>query len=125
MDKYNSLANNILKNSILTSSHIISKPLINLSEEYEETPKRPSKVRSLEGFFTGAEIEDQEAPAPAEKLEITPEEEKVMGYAKNLATKASGGFMGSDPQKKINKVYGDIMKNVAKKLDVIQGKLFN
>ncbi len=118
MDKYNSLANNILKNSILTSSHIISKPLINLSEKYEETPGRSSKVRSLEGFFTGAEIEDQEEPEKPEAVwSLKPDEEKAMTFAKSLATKAAKtGMFEADPQKKINQAYGNLMNQVADKI---------
>jgi len=65
-------------------------------------------------YIGETEIEDQENF-------LTPEQEKAVEYAQKLATDPKKrGLFGADPQKEINKAYGDVMKKIATKIKEIE-----
>ena len=65
-------------------------------------------------YIEETEIEDQENF-------LSPEQEKAVEYAQKLATDPKKrGLFGKDPQKEINKAYGDVMKKIATKIKEIK-----
>ena len=86
------------------------------SEEYAELEKMFNKLLSLRS----SKVEDQEGF-------LTKDAEKAINIAQSLATSAAKrGFfddMGTvrrDPQKEVNKAYGDVMLKIADKLNKIK-----
>ena len=81
------------------------------SQEFKDLEKMYNQIQ---GMRKGAEIEDQENF-------LTPEQEKAVEYAQKLATDPKKrGLFGADPQKEINKAYGDVMKKIATKIKEIE-----
>ena len=65
-------------------------------------------------YIKETEIEDQE------KF-LSKEQEQALKFAQKLATDASKtSFLGKDPQKEVNKAYGQIMSGIANKLKGIK-----
>jgi len=81
------------------------------SQEFKDLEKMYNQIQ---GMRKGAEIEDQENF-------LTPEQEKAVEIAQKLATDPKKrGLFGADPQKEINKAYGDVMKKIATKIKEIE-----
>ena len=85
------------------------------SEDQESGPQ----IRSLDGFFSDEEgyVEDQET-----KSFLKPDEAAAVEFAQKLATDPTRRSFSKDPQKEINKAYGDKMKEIANKINAIQIK---
>ena len=81
-------------------------------DEYKELEDMYNKINSMRG----ASIEDQENAL------LSKDQEKALGIASKLATQAAkSGVIGfrKDPQKEINKAYGRVMNQIAKKINNI------
>ena len=77
---------------------------------------RPIEQGELVNDMRGASIEDQENAL------LSKDQEKALGIASKLATQAAkSGVIGfrKDPQKEINKAYGRVMNQIAKKINNI------
>lgn len=59
------------------------------------------------------EVEDQENF-------LSKDQQQAIKLAQSLATDPSSSFFGKDPQKEVNKAYGDVMKKVANKIQKIK-----
>ena len=79
------------------------------SEEYEELEKMFNKLLSLR------KVEDQEI--------LTKDQQKALSIAQKLSTGAQGRMFQLDPQKQLNKAYGDVMKGIAKKVKEVGKQL--
>ena len=73
------------------------------SDEYKELEKMFNTLLSLR------KIEDQEQF-------LTKDQEKAIRVAQSLANDPTRRSFQRDPQKEINKAYGDVMKKIAKKI---------
>tara|TARA_R110000803_G_scaffold210642_2_gene283004 strand:- start:296 stop:985 length:690 start_codon:yes stop_codon:yes gene_type:complete len=83
------------------------------NQSYEDQESGP-QIRSLDGFFK-AEISDEEGF-------LKPDEAAAVEFAQKLATDPTRRSFSKDPQKEINKAYGDKMKEIANKITAIQIK---
>jgi len=88
------------------------------NQSYEDQESGP-QIRSLDGFFSDEEgyVEDQET-----KSFLKPDEAAAVEFAQKLATDPTRRSFSKDPQKEINKAYGDKMKEIANKINAIQIK---
>ena len=86
------------------------------NQSYEDQESGP-QIRSLDGFFSDEEkyVEDQEA-----KSFLKPDEQAAVEFAQKLATDPTRRSFSKDPQKEINKAYGDKMKEIANKINAIK-----
>ena len=85
------------------------------NQSYEDQESGP-QIRSLDGFFSDVEVSDEETF-------LKPGQAAAVEFAQKLATDPKKGKMfGPDPQKEINKAYGDKMKEIANKINAIQIK---
>ena len=83
------------------------------NQSYEDQESGP-QIRSLDGFFKAA-ISDEEGF-------LKPDEAAAVEFAQKLATDPTRRSFSKDPQKEINKAYGDKMKEIANKINAIQIK---
>lgn len=68
-------------------------------------------------YIEGPEIEDQEQPA---EPFLTKDQEQAIRTAQTLANDPRRRSFQKDPQKEIDKAYGDVMKKIANKLKTIK-----
>ena len=80
------------------------------SNEFKELEDMYNKVQSMRG---GHQIEDQEAF-------LDKSQQDAIKMAQTLANDPTRRSFQKDPQKEINKAYGDVMKKVANKIKSIQ-----
>lgn len=81
------------------------------SQEFKDLEKMYNQIQ---GMRKGAEIEDQESF-------LKPEQKKAIEFAQKLATDPKKSKMfGPDPQKEINKAYGQKMIEIANKIKSIK-----
>jgi len=83
------------------------------SDEFKELENTYNKINSMRG----SKIEDQEKPF------LSKDQQKAITVAQTLATNAAkSGVIGlrKDPQKEINKAYGDVMKKLAQKIKSVK-----
>ena len=103
MDNYFKLANSIIREH----THL-SGPTLEIGVEEEE-------IRSLDGFFSDEEayIEDDEG---LKQLGLSDDDINAVNVAQKLATKAGGLGAAKLTQNRMNAAYGELMRNVAKKV---------
>ena len=82
------------------------------SDEFKELENLYNKINSMRG----SRIEDQEI--------ISKDQVKALNIAQKLSTGAERRMFQLDPQKQLNKAYGDVMKGIAKKVKEV-GKQLN
>ncbi len=80
------------------------------SDEFKELENMYNKINSLQG----GRIEDQEQPF------LSKDQKDAIRVAQTLANDPTRRSFQRDPQKEINKAYGDVMKKIAKKIKSIQ-----
>ena len=80
------------------------------SNEFKELEDMYNKVQSMRG---GHQIEDQEAF-------LDKSQKDAIKMAQTLANDPTRRSFQKDPQKEINKAYGDVMKKVANKIKSIK-----
>jgi len=86
------------------------------SDEFKELENLYNKIISIKGR-EGSKIEDQEKPF------LSKDQQKAITVAQTLATNAAkSGVIGfrKDPQKEINKAYGNVMKKLAQKIKSVK-----
>ena len=86
------------------------------SDEFKELENLYNKIISIKGR-EGSKIEDQEKPF------LDKDQQKAITIAQTLATNAAkSGIIGlrKDPQKEINKAYGNVMKKLAQKIKSVK-----
>ena len=74
------------------------------SDEFKELENMYNKINSMRG----SRIEDQEI--------LSKDQMKALDVAQKLSTGAQRRMFELDPQKQLNKAYGDVMKSIAKKV---------
>ena len=84
------------------------------SQEYKDLEKMYNQIQIMRG---SAEIEDQEQPA---EPFLTKDQEQAIRTAQTLANDPRRRSFQKDPQKEIDKAYGDVMKKIANKLKTIK-----
>lgn len=121
MDNFTILANKILKENADSEIDALTRkkfndayPADNKSEMNED---QESGIRSLDGFFS-----DEEALPEDAESSLTPEDFKTIETVKKLASgEAKGGLNPFDnPEKKIQKAYGNILNQVSAKINKIK-----
>lgn len=80
------------------------------SDEFKELEDMYNKINSMRG----SRIEDQEQPF------LSKDQKDAIRVAQSLANDPSRRSFQRDPQKEINKAYGDVMKKVANKIKTIK-----
>jgi hypothetical protein len=81
------------------------------SDEFKELEDMYNKVQSMRGSH---QIEDQEQPF------LDKGQQDAIKVAQTLANDPTRRSFQKDPQKEINKAYGDVMKKIANKIKSIQ-----
>tara|TARA_B110000858_G_scaffold97767_1_gene112478 strand:- start:1198 stop:2013 length:816 start_codon:yes stop_codon:yes gene_type:complete len=81
------------------------------SDEFKELEDMYNKVQSMRGSH---QIEDQEQPF------LDKGQQDAIKVAQTLANDPTRRLFQKDPQKEINKAYGDVMKKIANKIKSIQ-----
>jgi len=90
------------------------------SDEFKELENLYNKINSMRG--SSGEVEDQEGKF------LSKDAEKAINIAQSLATSAQkrgilgpmGATLARNPQKEVNKAYGDVMLKIADKLNKIK-----
>jgi len=80
------------------------------SDEFKELENMYNKINSMQG----GRIEDQEQPF------LSKDQKDAIRVAQTLANDPTRRSFQRDPQKEINKAYGDVMKKIAKKIKSIK-----
>jgi hypothetical protein len=108
---------------------LVDNPQLHPDDDFEEIESKVAakltttsdvpvaQVRSLDGFFSDdSSIEDQEGL-------LTPEQQQAVDIAQSLSTGADKqGMLGANPQKQLNKAYGQKMTEIANKINSIKIK---
>jgi hypothetical protein len=128
MDNFTILANKILKenadseiDALMRKKFNDAYPADNKSvdpyDEPEMNEDQESGIRSLDGFFS-----DEEALPEDAESSLTPEDLKTIETVKKLASgEAKGGINPfNNPEKKIQKAYGNILNQVSAKINKIK-----
>jgi len=84
------------------------------SQEFKDLEKMYNQIQSMRG---SVEIEDQEQPA---EPFLTKDQEQAIRTAQTLANDPRRRSFQKDPQKEIDRAYGDVMKKIANKLKTIK-----
>ena len=84
------------------------------SQEYKDLEKIYNQIQLMRG---SVEIEDQEQPV---EPFLTKDQEQAIRTAQTLANDPRRRSFQKDPQKEIDRAYGDVMKKIANKLKTIK-----
>ena len=80
------------------------------SDEFKELEDMYNKISSMRG----SRVEDQEQPF------LSKDQKDAIRVAQTLANDPTRRSFQKDPQKEINKAYGDVMKKIANKIKTIK-----
>lgn len=88
----------------------------NMRGSNQEVEDQESGIRTLDGFFSDEEshFEDQE------QAFLNKSQQDAIKVAQTLANDPTRRSFQKDPQKEINRAYGDIMKKIANKIKTIK-----